>query len=122
MFVVSFSPLVIKAFSKLEQYKKQSPDEHFNKVLEERLLEDVGLYFDTKSGQTFDARGNFYRDVTQVDSFMVLLNLMNKTFPCVSPMGFVGKSVKPLVPGHLNDYPCHTPDISDLESRIFFRK
>lgn len=45
--VTPFSPLVITAFSRLEQYKKQSPNEQFSKVLEERLLEDVGLYFDT---------------------------------------------------------------------------
>ncbi|MBI5215319.1 MAG: hypothetical protein HY960_06160 [Ignavibacteriae bacterium] len=125
MAVVPFSPLVISAFSRLEQYKKQLHGTQLSSLLEARFLEDVGLYFDSRTGRTFDARGNYYRDITQVDSFMVLLNLMNKTFPCVSPLGIVRTTssgdfgMRPIIPGYLNDYPCYTPDISDLETRIF---
>lgn len=127
VFVTPFSPQVIFALCRRDQQRLKWSDEVFKIKLEERFMEDLGVYIDARNNSIFDKRGNFYREISQVDSIMLLVTLKNKTWPCVSPI--VSTTIRvdekdvpvyyPLFGNNLSNVPCHMPDISDLEESIF---
>ncbi|TAK61918.1 MAG: hypothetical protein EPO24_05415 [Bacteroidetes bacterium] len=123
--VTPFSPLVVTAFTRLQQERQRLSAAAYHSLVEDRLLEDLGIYYDTKTGYTFDARGNYYRDEAQIDSLLILLSLENKTYPCTPPIVMVpiGKEKIPKMRQLMNvgDYPCYTPEITDLEKQIFLK-
>ena len=95
-------------------------DSEYTSSIDILMQEEAGLYFDWQTDRYVDARGNYVKSYTQMDSLTVFMTIENKGWPCVPPTlmpdGLVSVA-KPLI--SLADYPCYIPDISNLENQIY---
>jgi len=94
-------------------------DSQYTSSLDVLMQEEAGLYFDWQTERYVDARGNYVKSYTQVDSLTFFIAIQNKSWPCV-PTIITGPGVPiptPLL--NLADYPCYLPDISNLENEIY---
>jgi hypothetical protein len=116
-----FTPSVVVALNRVQktQYHWSEEDARFH--MNELLRGSSGLYVDWRDGRFVDAKGNYFKDQTSIDSLLVMITLKNKTYPCAVPYATVGSGdltmSRPLL--GLSDWPCYTPDISDIEARIY---
>jgi hypothetical protein len=104
-------------------------DSEYISSLDVLMQEEAGLYFDWQTERYVDARGNYVKSFTQMDSLTLFIEIENKGWPCATPVLMPevktspdGKSkvylpMRPLLmPG---DYPCYVPDITNLENQIY---
>ena len=125
-----FYPSVVMALNQLErtQYHWSEEDARFH--MNELLRGSSGLYVDWKDGRFVNAKGNYFKDQTDIDSLLIVITLKNKTYPCAVPQASVVvkvnsgdagasgyNSMAPLLP--MADWPCYTTNITDIEQRIW---
>jgi hypothetical protein len=121
-----FYPSVILAVNQLRKTEQHWTDDEARYHLDELMRGGAGLYVDWKDGRFVNARGNYFRNQTDIDSLLFVISMRNKTYPCAVPMTVVygtldGQSYNygmvPLL--GLNDWPCYTPCIADIDRRVF---
>ncbi len=115
-----YYPAVIAAASRLGQSRTHTSEDAYQRDMDTLLKAEVGLFMDWQKGALVDARGNYYHSVSQIDSLMFLISIIN-TSSCNIPS--VSVELRPhlfqSVPlASLSDWPCYIPDITDLENRI----
>lgn len=128
-----FTPVVVTALGREQQKKNKLTEVQYQSTMDELMYFTLGMFVDWHRGQYVDKRGNYYKNESQqLDSLLFLLRLKNKTWPCIPPIvsdvvpnpnrtsadGNIGV-MRPLL--SLADWPCYTPDISDLDNRIILR-
>jgi hypothetical protein len=112
-----YFPVVITAINRTEQRLKHLSEEDYRLNMDQQFVEDLGVYIDWRTGRLVDSRGNYFKNVSQLDSIALLISIENKNWPCVSPILVFRDAYRPLLtPG---DYPCYTPDITHLEDSIY---
>ncbi|MBI3364758.1 MAG: hypothetical protein HY033_07615 [Ignavibacteriae bacterium] len=118
-----YYPSVIKAINRREQDFKHESEDQYQLSMDTLLKASTGLYMDWQKGSLVDAKGNYLRDRTQIDSLMFMITLRNKSWPCNIPLMLVpipgGYKMVPLASPA--DWPCYIPDIVDLDKRIFLQ-
>ena len=102
-------------------------DSEYISSLDVLMQEEAGLYFDWQTERYVDARGNYVKSFTQIDSLTFFIAIENKGWPCADPVlmpevksdgnRLVYLPMKPLL--NPADYPCYLPDISNLENQIY---
>lgn len=115
---VPFSPSVLTALTRIEQLKEHWSSDVYMKHLEDQLAVIAGVLYERKSDQYFDARGNYYSKLTQLDRLVFMVEFRNKTWPCINPILAWTPMFEETLFSSLVDVPCYTPDITDLEGRI----
>jgi hypothetical protein len=126
-----FSPLVLNALTRIDQRRQRWNESQFEQNLEVRLFEELGLLYDIKTRTCFDHIGHHYEGVEQIDSLIILVDLMN-TSTCAPTMGdnvvettdlkgdlfTVGTMRSLLGDIPMSDLPCFTPDISHVQDQV----
>ena len=115
---VPFSPSVLTALTRIEQLKAHWTEDIYVKNLEDQLAVIAGVLYDRRSDQYFDARGNYYSKLAQLDRLVFMVEFRNKTWPCLNPILAWSPLFTETLFSSLTDVPCYTPDITDLEQRI----
>ncbi len=115
-----YYPAVIAAANRIGQQRTHLSEDAYQRDMDTLLKAEVGLFMDWQKGALVDSRGNYYRDITQLDSLMFLVTIIN-TSSCNIPN--VSVQLKPHVFQSVplaspSDWPCYIPDITDLENRI----
>jgi hypothetical protein len=110
--VIPYTPQVVKAIGRYRQLKYGLSDSLAYEFVQ-RLMQHGSSTFLDRQGAMWDARGN--RFTGKRDSLMVLVSLINQTWPCKSPT----LNGVPLI--RQSDMPCEMPGISDIERHIFLR-
>ncbi len=117
-----YYPAVIAALGRLSQQKAHATESHYEHDMDTLLKAQVGLFMDWDKGALVDARGNYFRERTQIDSLMFLVTVRNTStcnVPYVVAKTRMGYQYVPLSsPGV---WPCYLPDITDLEKHIFLQ-
>ena len=94
-------------------------DSEYTSSIDILMQEEAGLYFDWQTDRYVDARGNYVKSYTQVDSLTMFITIENEAWPCVPPMLMPDGAT----PMHsligLADYPCYLPDIRNIENQIY---
>ena len=90
-----YYPSVIISINRRAQRDNEWSEQEYRNNLDTLLRANVGLYMDWKEGKFVDAKGNYFKDCLQVDSLMFNVTLRNRSWPRF------------------------TPDISDIDQRIF---
>lgn len=130
VYVTPYYPSVVLAIERAEQRKKHWNEEEYRKNVDQLLKESVGLYMDWEGEKFVDARGNYFRSHTQIDSLLFLITIENRSWPCNIPLITVGGSPGGKITSGTGsyklvylmnpaDWPCYLPDITNLEDRIF---
>jgi hypothetical protein len=117
-----FYPSVILAVNRLRKTEQHWTEDEARYHLDELMRGGAGLYVDWKDGRFINARGNYFRDQTDIDSLLIVISMRNKTFPCAVPMKLVGDAARgygmvPLM--NIQDWPCYMPYIADIDRRVF---
>ncbi len=105
---------VILAINRNDQRLKHLTEVEFRAGVDRQTREDLGLFIDWSRGTLVDGHGNYYHDASQLDSLSLLISIENSGWPCASILSGAGI---PIIPLGLD--PCYTPEIDDLEKRIF---
>lgn len=129
VYAAPYFPSVVLAIERAEQRIKHWDEDGYRKNTDRLLKESVGLFRDWGKEKFVDARGNYFKDHTQIDSMLILITIENRGWPCAVPLITVGSSKRSIMDGHgsymqvplMNpaDWPCYMPDITTLEDRIF---
>jgi hypothetical protein len=115
-----YTPAVLIATNRTDQAIKHSSEDEYQAGLEEELHDDLGLNMDWGTGKLFDSRGNYYRDIAQLNYLTFLISLSNAGWPCNSVLVSTPKGgTNPLFGNNISDFPCYIPDITHLEEEIF---
>lgn len=109
-----FYPSVVVALNQIQRTQHHWSDDEAQEHLDELLRGSSGLYVDWRDGRFVNAKGNYFKDQTDIDSLLVVVTLRNKTWPCAVPTNFKGK----LLMG-LSDWPCYMPPTDDIDKRIW---
>ena len=121
-----FYPSVVMALNQLQRNQHHWTEEEARLHLDEFLRGSSGIFVDWKDGRFVNARGNYFRDQTDMDSLLVVFTMKNTTYPCAPTQVNVvvktgaGKGYNtfaPLLP--TADWPCYTPNIVDIDQRIW---
>ena len=113
-------PLPLSEVPRSESLESIADSEYISSI-DILMQEEAGLYFDWQTDRYVDARGNYVKSYTQVDSLTFFIAIENKSWPCVPPTIMPDNHVgigKPLL-RNLSDYPCYLPDIGNLENQIY---
>lgn len=110
--VTPFTPEVVRAIGRLRQLKEGVSDSLTYEFIQRLTKDGTGLYLD-RDGTIWDRSGN--RFSPDRDSLLVMVNLVNKTWPC-EPITINGVPIQ-----RLSDVVCQTPDITRLEEHIYLR-
>ncbi|MBA4311119.1 MAG: hypothetical protein C0417_00665 [Chlorobiaceae bacterium] len=125
VFATPYYPSVVLAIERAEQRIKHWQDDEYRQNADKLLRDAVGLYMDWENYKFMDARGNYLRDITQIDSMQFLITFENRSWPCNIPImttlksygGSYSYTSAPIA--GLADWPCYMPSIKNLEDRIF---
>lgn len=120
-----YTPWVVMALNRLSQSKQRWSDTEYEHQLDAALKGISGLYLDWDVNHFVDSRGNYLRNVGQLDSLLFMVTLRNNSWPCNVPVisvpissgGQTTYKDAPLLSPV--DYPCYIPDITDLDARIY---
>jgi hypothetical protein len=121
--VTPYIPKVVEAIARMQQLDDSTDDETTRNNLDLLLKSGAGLFIDWENqGRLANARGNYYRHPRELDSLLFMVMLKNRSWPCNVPLQTV--QVSPGVYGMrpiagLADWPCTTPEIHDLDRKIF---
>ena len=110
-----YSPSVVLAINRNAQRLHHWSEDEYRRRTEELLWGTLGLYVDWKKNGLIDSRGNYFTDVSQLDSIYFLLTLENKAWPC-DPVHLVTSSG--IISLFGLDVGCYVPDISRVEDQI----
>ena len=126
-----FSPLVLRALARMDQQKQHLGMSEFEVNLQGKLLDELGLLYDTESKRYFNKDGSVLRGPEQMDSLIFFVDLVN-TSNC-EPLQGISSSEAVLSDGQVHQMammksvlgnmpmsalPCETPDISHLQDQI----
>ena len=111
-----FYPSVVVALNQIQKTQYHWSDEDARFHMNELLQGSSGLYVDWKNGRFVNAKGNYFKDQTDIDSLLIVITLKNKSWPCAPAVSVDKEGARPIIP--LADYPCYLPNISDIEDRI----
>lgn len=110
--VMPYTPEVAQAIARYRQLKYDYSDSTTYEWVYELTKQGTGTFLDER-GRLWDARGNRFSG--RRDSLTVLVNLVNKTWPCDPP------KINGIPLMRLSDIPCETPAIDDIGAHIFLR-
>ena len=137
VFAIPYYPAVILASNRVWEDRHHLSSEEFRTTSENLARLNAGLYIDWTRNQFVDGRGNYFRGPLQLDSLMFLIHIENisgsnnfsSLLKEVRIMDVSSGSLKvsieslgpqkTLLPFLNSAYPSYTPDISDLEQRIY---
>lgn len=78
-------PVFITAYNRKEQLQQQWTDEDFRREVERQGREFLGMTVNWQTWEFLDVKQGVYRDRTQLDSLVVLITIVNKSYPYYSP-------------------------------------
>lgn len=113
-----YTPWVVMALNRMSQATRHWNEGKSSNELDTALADMCGLFYDVQLNRLVDHHGNYLRDPNQLDSLLFFLQLHNKSYPCAVPIVATPHRNVPLVKSP-TDWPCYTPDITDLNSRIY---
>ena len=110
--VTPFTPEVVKAIGRIRQIKENISDSLTYEFVMRLTKDGTGVYMDAE-GTLWDTRGN--RFTGSRDSLLVMVNLINQTWPCEPP------KIDGIPMILMSNMPCEIPDITGLGRQIFLR-
>src|SRR5689334_6395848 len=89
-----YFPSVITAINQLQRTQHHWTEGEAMEHADELMRGANGLYVDWHDGRFVNARGNYYRSPTDMDSLLILIALRNMSYPCTVPiLSFEGHDV-----------------------------
>ena len=123
--VIPYYPSVITAINRSVQAQKKLTEEEYRFNIASELINDTLADAVRDNTKLLDEKGDFHKDLLELDSLMFYVSLTNKAWPCADPLieNQVGPrpGEKKMVPlfTHPGDVPCPTPNISNLADNIY---
>lgn len=119
--VTPYIPRVIEAITRMDQLRDSlNIDSALYDMKYDALLKSsTGLLYDWDSGLLYSAaHQRYYHSITDLDSLLFLVTMINTGYPCIPPIlvGGSSGSTRPLT--LLSDWPCYTPDLTHLRDQI----
>jgi hypothetical protein len=115
-----YVPRVIEALTRLDQLGDPANVDsvEFGKQYDALLRASTGLLYDWEKGLKYSTtHQRYYRHLSDVDSLLFLITLMNNAWPCQPILISTEKEgIKSLTVG--TDWPCYTPSLGNLEDHI----
>jgi len=122
--VIPYYPSVITAINRSMQATKGWDEDELQRSIALTVSDDTMSSLFQNHANLLNEKGNYHRDILELDSLMFFVTLTNRSWPCAVPLVEVQMSkdatVRKMVPMFLqSDMPCPSYDISTLAEHVY---